>query len=217
MIFAFFVKVSNLDIRHSNFFASSGVISFLPISSIIFSFVLSIGFRKNQAFYLSLGLLFLYILMIGAQASAVRAFIMAGIWLLAEKSGRPSSGSRAVFLTAAFMLAQNPFLLANDVGFQLSFLAILGLVYFQQFFSRWLKFLPNPKIFPLKTTLAATFAAQIFTLPILIYNLHLTHKIPRAHQNHIYLRHQLRFAATETVILAKTAALVQTIVPRQPK
>src|SRR3989338_4446159 len=68
------------------------------------------------------------------------------------------------------MLAINPFLLAKDVGFQLSFLAILGLAYLQQFFSHWLRFLPNFKIFPIKTTLAATLSAQVFTLPILVYN-----------------------------------------------
>lgn len=140
------------------------------ISSIIFSFILGLGLRKNTAFYLAVGLLFLYILIIGAPASAVRAFIMASIWLLAEKSGRPSSGSRAVFFAAAFMLALNPLLLTKDIGFQLSFLAIFGLIYLQPSFSHWLKFLPSPKIFPLKTTFSATISAQVFTFPILIYN-----------------------------------------------
>lgn len=140
------------------------------ISSIFFSFILGLGFRKNIAFYLAVGLLFFYILMIGAPASAVRAFIMAGIFLLAQNLGRQSSGSRAVFFAAAFMLVQNPMLLAKDVGFQLSFLAILGLIYLQPFFSYWLRFCPNPKIFPLRTTFSATLAAQVFTLPILIYN-----------------------------------------------
>ena len=140
------------------------------ISSIIFSFILRMGLRKKQAFYLSICLLFFYILMIGAPASAVRALIMAGIFLLAQNIGRQSSGMRAVFFAAALMLAQNPFLLAKDVGFQLSFLAIFGIAHLQQFFSHWLKFLPNPKIFPVKTTLAATLSAQVFTLPILVYN-----------------------------------------------
>ena len=140
------------------------------ISSLIFSFILRMGLRKKQAFYLSIGLLFLYILMIGAPASAVRAFIMAAIFLSAKNFGRESSGSRAIFFAGALMLAINPFLLAKDIGFQLSFLAILGLAYLQQFFSHWLRFLPNFKIFPIKTTLAATLSAQVFTLPILVYN-----------------------------------------------
>lgn len=139
------------------------------ISSIIFSFILSFGIRKNTAFYLAVILLFLYILMIGAPASAVRAFIMAGAWLLAEKTGRLPN-SRAVFFAAALMLAQNPLLLARDIGFQLSFSAILGIIYLQPFVVYWLRRIPNYRIFPLRTTLAATFSAQIFTSPILIYN-----------------------------------------------
>ncbi|MBI2626547.1 MAG: ComEC/Rec2 family competence protein [Candidatus Nealsonbacteria bacterium] len=131
------------------------------ISSLIASFT---------PFSISILLLFFYILMIGAPASALRAFIMAVIFLSAKKFGRMSSAPRAVFVSAAFMLLLNPFLLAKDVGFQLSFLAILGLIYLQPYFSHWLKFLPNPKIFPLRATLSATLAAQVFTLPILVYN-----------------------------------------------
>ncbi|MDO8559072.1 MAG: ComEC/Rec2 family competence protein [bacterium] len=140
------------------------------ISSLIFSFILSFGLRKKIAFYLAIGLLFLYILMIGAPASAVRAFIMAAIFLMAENLGRQSSGSRAIFFAAALMLALNPMLLLKDIGFQLSFLAILGIAYLQQFFSYWLKLIPNPKIFPIRAAVSATLSAQVFTFPILIYN-----------------------------------------------
>lgn len=160
-----------LNITGTRHIAAVSGMNITIISSLIFYFMLGVGLGKGRAFYLAISLLFLYILMIGAPASGVRAFIMAGIWLLAEKIGRPSSSSsRAVFFAAAFMLAQNPFLLTKDVGFQLSFLAVLGLIYLQTFFSDWLKFLPNPKFFPLRTTLSATISAQIFTLPILIYN-----------------------------------------------
>jgi len=57
-----------------------------------------------------------------------------------------------------------------DVGFQLSFLAILGMVYLQPIFSNWLFKIPDFKYFPLKSTLTATVSAQVFTLPILVYN-----------------------------------------------
>lgn len=160
-------KLNITGIRH---IAAVSGMNITIISSLIFSFILRLGLRKNQAFYLSISLLFLYIIMIGAPASAVRAFIMAGILLLAGKLGRLPLGSRAVFFTATFMLVQNPLLLTKDIGFQLSFLAILGLIYLRPFFFYWLKFFPNPKIFPIRTTLSATLSAQVFTLPILIYN-----------------------------------------------
>lgn len=108
--------------------------------------------------------------MIGAPASSVRAGIMAGIFLFAQKSGRISQGQRAVIFAAAFMLALNPLLLRFDIGFQLSFLAIMGIIYLQPIFLNWLKIIPDFKAFPLKTTMATTLSAQVFTLPILIYN-----------------------------------------------
>jgi len=108
--------------------------------------------------------------MIGAPASAVRAGIMAALLMTAQYFGRLSLASRAVLFAATLMLLFNPLLLRLDVGFQLSFLAILGIVYLQPTFFNYLKKIPNPTFFPIRITFSATLAAQIFTLPILIYN-----------------------------------------------
>jgi len=140
------------------------------IASLILSFVLSMGLWRKQAFYITLFLLILYILMVGASASAVRAGIMAFLFLLAQHLGRAASAGRAIVFSASLMLFQNPFLFFSDVGFQLSFLAILGIVYLQPIFSNWLLKIPDFRFFPLKSTLIATLSAQVFTMPILIYN-----------------------------------------------
>jgi len=140
------------------------------IASLILSFVLSLGLWRKQAFYVTVFLLTLYVLMVGASASAIRAGIMAFLFLLAQHLGRVSSAGRAIVFAATLMLFQNPFLLFLDVGFQLSFLAILGIVYLQPIFSNWLSKIPDFKFFPLKSTLVATLSAQVFTMPILIYN-----------------------------------------------
>jgi competence protein ComEC len=140
------------------------------IASLILTLFLSLGLWRQQAFYLSIALLVLYILMIGAPASAVRAGVMAGIFLFAQKSGRMSQGQGAVIFAASFMLALNPLLLRFDIGFQLSFLAIMGIIYLQPIFSDWLGRIPDYKIFPLRAVIAATLSAQVFTLPVLIYN-----------------------------------------------
>jgi len=140
------------------------------IAALILSFTLSLGFWRRQAFYLTAFLLVFYILMIGAPASAVRAGIMAFFFLAGQYFGRLSSSGRAIVFAGALMLIQNPFLLSLDIGFQLSFLAIIGMVYLQPIFSNWLSKIPDFKVFPLKSTLTATLSAQVFTLPILIYN-----------------------------------------------
>jgi len=140
------------------------------ISALLLNFLLALGFWRNQAFYFAIILLVLYILMIGAPASAVRAGIMGGLFMAAQHFGRLSVASRAVVFASAIMLFLNPLLLRLDVGFQLSFLAIIGMIYLQPIFSEFLKKIPNFQFFPLRATLSATLSAQIFTLPILIYN-----------------------------------------------
>ncbi len=140
------------------------------IASLFLSFILGLGLWRRQAFYLTMFLLVIFILMIGAPASAVRAGIMAGILMTAQHFGRLSAASRAVTFAAVLMLFLNPLLLKFDIGFQLSFLAVLGMIYLQPFFSNFLKKIPDPVVFPLRATLSATLSAQVFTLPILIYN-----------------------------------------------
>ena len=131
-------------------------------------FLLSLGFWKNQSFYISVILISFYILMIGAPASAVRAGIMAIAFLTAQHFGRISTGSRIIVLSATIMLIFNPLLLVFDIGFQLSFLAIMGLIYLQPILLNLFKKIPD--VFQLRYNLSGTLAAQIFTLPILIYN-----------------------------------------------
>jgi len=161
---------NKLNITGTRHIAAVSGMNITIISFLILNLLLLLGFWRNQAFYFTIILLTLYILMIGAPASAVRAGIMAGLLLFAQHLGRASQSGRLVVFAATFMLAINPLILRLDVGFQLSFLAILGMIYLQPFFSDFLKKIPNPKFFPARTTFSATISAQIFTLPILIYN-----------------------------------------------
>ncbi len=139
-----------------------------------------VGFWRGQAFYFTLAIIALFIVMVGAPASAVRAGIMGGVLIFAEKIGRLNSSDRAVVFVATVMLVLNPLLLKFDVGFQLSFLAVLGIIYlkpiFDKFFNKIL-----PKKFnqwlgqskfrkETKSIISMTIAAQFGALPILVYN-----------------------------------------------
>lgn len=152
------------------------------LTTILLNFFLLLGFSRGQAFYFTIFLITLFIVMTGLQPSAMRAAIMAGLFLLGQHLGRISVSSRSIVFAGTLMLLQNPLLLRFDVGFQLSFLAVMGIIYlmpiFQDWFSKWfpmewfqkrwwLNWLP---IKALGDILAITFAAQVFTLPILIYN-----------------------------------------------
>lgn len=156
-------KLNQTGTRH---IAAVSGMNITIISSLILSFLLFLGLWRHHAFYLSIFLILFYVLMIGAPSSAIRAAIMGILYLTAQYFGRISSGERPVVFAATLMLFFNPLLLRYDIGFQLSFLAILGIVYFYQFFFEKLKKLPRL----IKESLASTLSAQIFTFPILIYN-----------------------------------------------
>ena len=64
------------------------------------------------------------------------------------------------------MVALSPRIIQTDIGLQLSFLATAGLIFFAEPIEQLL--LRIPDVFELRTTLAATLAAQIFVLPLLI-------------------------------------------------
>ena len=138
------------------------------ITFLILNFLLMLGFWRQQAFYLSIILIIFYILMIGAPASAIRASIMAFLLLIAQHFGRFSTASRALVFAATLMLFQNPLILRWDIGFQLSFLATLGMVHLQPILAGFFKKIPN--FLQIRNNLSTTLSAQIFALPILIYN-----------------------------------------------
>lgn len=138
------------------------------MSQILLWLVLGLGLWRGQAFYGVLFFLIVYILMVGAPPSAVRAGIMAGLLLLAQKVGRLRGAERAVILAALIMLLINPQLLRSDVGFQLSFLATLSIIYLKPILDNYTGKWPNPV--GLKDVLTMTLAAQLGTLPVLIFH-----------------------------------------------
>jgi competence protein ComEC len=103
-------------------------------------------------------------------ASGIRAGIMGSLFLLAQKLGRQSMGVRVIVMAGALILAQNPLLLFYDIGFQLSFLAVIGIIYLEPFLKNLIKRLLYKIPENLLSIISTTFAAQIFTLPIMVYN-----------------------------------------------
>ncbi len=110
----------------------------------------------------------LFVLMTGAEATVVRAAIMAGIVIAAKFFGRTYSAPRALFFAAFLMLVENPKVLVFDPSFQLSFLATIGLIYVVPHAERGCAWVTE--CFELRATLAQTIATQITVLPLLVYS-----------------------------------------------
>ncbi|MFH1643455.1 MAG: ComEC/Rec2 family competence protein [Patescibacteria group bacterium] len=134
---------------------------------ILFDFLLLIGLWKDHAFYVSIFFIISYVSMTGASPSVVRAGIMSILYLLSQYFGRGVNGLRILVIALFFMLFSNPFLI-HDIGFQLSFLALTGIIYVQPILFKIFKIFP--KKFEIRNNLSGTLSAQVFTLPIIIYN-----------------------------------------------
>ena len=132
-----------------------------------------LGIGRKKSFWLIMSFLIIFLMITGLQASIVRAAIMGSLVLLASYLGRLSKIRNALALAAVLMLILNPKILVYDLGFQLSFLATLGLVYLQPVLSEVSKVEKFIKLKSLKIIISdyllTTLSAIIMTQPLILY------------------------------------------------
>jgi competence protein ComEC len=114
--------------------------------------------------------LWLFSLLAGAQPSVLRSAVMFTCLALGESIDRRSSIYNSLAASAFILLCYNPYWLW-DVGFQLSYAAVLSIVIFMQPVYNWF-YIKNKALDFIWKMNAVTIAAQILTLPISIYHFH---------------------------------------------
>lgn len=138
------------------------------IAAVLMNLFLACYIPRKKAFWLITAVLIIYSAMIGFPPSAVRSAIMGWLVILAIYVGRRDNFINALIFSAGLMIVLNPKILRDDVGFQLSFLAVLGLIYLAPFFEKALAKVTS--FLGIKESLQMTLAAQLSTLPIIIFN-----------------------------------------------
>lgn len=132
---------------------------------------------RRRAFYLIVGGLLGYAVLVGGSASVVRATLMGGLMLWADHLGRPYAAPNALFAAGLVMTALDPNTLF-DVGFQLSFVATLGLMIYARPFAQaaqrgltrlFSAGVARQVVGVINDALLVTLAAQIITLPLLAF------------------------------------------------
>jgi len=101
-------------------------------------------------------------------ASAIRAATMGLLALFSQIIGRLSRSLNPLLFVASLMILINPKILVSDIGFQLSFLAVLGIIYLSPFFQKLFSWLPN--FFQIRNSASMTMAAYLMTLPLIVYS-----------------------------------------------
>lgn len=147
-------------------FQSVGLLHTVAISGYNMSLIVAatfhvfgfLPFRRRLLF--SIVAVVFFVILIGASAAALRAGLMACITMWGLYTGRKSQAVFALLWAGVLMILWNPYILAYDIGFQLSYASTAGLMVF----STWI----NGKSF-LKEALAMTLSAQIATLPFMLY------------------------------------------------
>lgn len=127
--------------------------------------------RRRAAFWVSVAVIILFTILTGAGASVVRAAIMGLLLLAANGYGRLYDPKNSILTAAGIMICFNPAILRFDIGFQLSFLAVIGLMTLYPILNQKTKNWPK-KFIVLKETLLMTISAQIMVAPLLAYSFH---------------------------------------------
>lgn len=157
-------------------FRKTGIIHIVVLSGynvmLVATFILFVfSFFMNQRWRLVAGIIAIiaFALVVGLSATVVRASIMAVLVLVAQSFGKQYDVLRALFFAGAVMLIINPYLLVYDIGFQLSFMATLGLLLIVPHFDS--KGIEGKNIFGMRDFFFATVSTQIAVLPLLLYHI----------------------------------------------
>lgn len=126
-------------------------------------------FGRRKSMWVLVGGTILFVCVTGASPSSVRAAIMGIAVLLAQYLGRSSHTITTLLFTGAVMVVVDPTLLLFNVGFQLSFLATLGLVALVPLLAFEGRI---PSLWGLRDIAAQSIAAMIFTEPIILATFH---------------------------------------------
>jgi competence protein ComEC len=137
------------------------------IVAIISSLLVGVVGRR-KTFYLGSALVIIFVLMTGASASIVRAAIFSLLVLFGMTLGRRADKTNLLLLAGVIMVAFNPYVIRYDIGFQLSFLAFAGLIYFSPLINLLFVKMKTKNISEsVKLIFAETFGAQIAVSPLI--------------------------------------------------
>lgn len=172
---------ANLSPELRQQYADTGIVHIIAISgahiAIFFLLiVILLAWVKHKKYHwvkymAALPLIWLYVLVAGAPPSAVRAATMFSILGIGFTLQKHPNGINQLLAAAFILLCANPFWL-YDVGFQLSFIAVLSILLFYR--PIYKLFSPSNKITGmLWGAISVSIAAEILIAPLVIYYFHL--------------------------------------------
>lgn len=162
-------------------FSSTGATHVLAVSGLhvgIFYFIVSLSFawlkrfKKLKILHPIIIILFiwLYVVLTGGSPSVIRAATMFSLIAIGRSFERHISIYNIIAFSAFIITLVNPFII-TDVGFQLSYLAVIGIIYLQAKIYKWL-YIENWLGDKIWAITSVSIAANISTFPIILYYFH---------------------------------------------
>ncbi|WP_343565507.1 ComEC/Rec2 family competence protein [Sphingobacterium sp.] len=169
---------SDIDEETLRAFTNTGTIHVLSVSgmhvavlfgflSLVFRFVTLRPMLRWLPFVITFSVIWLYAFIAGLDPPIARSAIMISFVLSSQYFKRNSSSLNALVAAATVILLCSPRAL-GDVGFQLSFLAVLGMILFLPIFEKIIV-VKKPLMRFFRDAVSISIAAQILTTPLTLY------------------------------------------------
>lgn len=171
----------DLDAELVNSFSQTGTLHVLAVSGLhagiiygILVFLTSFLLRFKRGLLIQTLLIilsiWLYAFVTGLSSSVLRSSLMFTVVGLAKLSKRKGNIFNTIYISAFILLVFNPLDIVN-VSFQLSYIAVLGIVFVQPQINKW--YIPNNKFDGFVWSLiSVSFAAQLLTFPLGVFYFH---------------------------------------------
>lgn len=171
---------SLLDSEITTSFTNTGAMHVLAVSGLHIGIIMQILMfflskfskllsRKNAVIIVVI-IMWIYALITGLSPSVARAVFMFSVLAFAQLTGKNHNSINSLFFTAFALMLYDPLTL-YDIGFQLSFLAMLGIFLFYRQIEQVI-FIENKWLRKIWQGTAIGFAAQLMTTPLSLYYFH---------------------------------------------
>lgn len=150
-------KYLSLDEKEN--FKQLGISHIISVSGFHLALVYE-ALQRVLSVQISLIVTFIYLIFTGAKAATIRAYIMILVLKLSKVVYRNYDSISALSLSALILLMIRPYYI-TDVGFNLSFLATLGIILYNKKIKRVLYKLPKK----INESLSMTLSSQVFSMP----------------------------------------------------
>lgn len=162
-------------------YSNTGVVHIIAISGLhlgmiytamvwLLSFFKRFRFMQVLQPFIILFVIWMFTLVAGAAPSIFRAAVMFTFILGSKIINRKWNMYNTLAASAFCMMVMNPFVLW-DVGFLLSYAAVLGIVAFMKPVNNWFYF-KNKSLQKIWGLASVTISAQVFTVPIVVFYFH---------------------------------------------